>query len=878
MPLWALLIVQIGLNYLSSILSGRKVKRETEIELPQTDPTAPIAVPFGTCLIEGAQLLDYFDFRSEKIKSSGLLAALTGGLVGYLLRPTTGYRYYLGMVFGVCYGKTPQGLEGAKLTEVLIDNRVAWSGVAFANGATTPVEINKPSFFGAEKQEGGVRVLGYWYIGEDYPASPQDPNDYWEDQRGLEMPNYKDMAYFVWHGPSSGLTVSGQTSGYIGNAARLWPISFKVRRQPILVSNGVIGRCGDTPEEGSGIHANPIECLYECLTNTDWGMGIDESQIDGAGSFAGAASTCWGEGLGFSYLWNTTSPVEEMVAELQRYVNGTIWTDLQTGLIKVKLARADYTVGDLATFTNDDFLAIESFTRGSWEDTKNTLRVTFTDQTKPDFGDSTAYWQDLANVQAMGVTEAAEVQYRGCPSIGLANKLAARDGRVLATPLAKLTVKADRKTWLYYPGSLFKFTWTEQGITDMVLRVANIKFGTILDGTITINAIEDVFAAGTATYGDPDPTVWTDPLAGEAADATGAVGEMPYLLAGNDVPKVFGVAARPDSTHVAYDGALDAEIEFLDAEFAATGTLQNTYPQVSVGDFDSGSTLIIESLVDEDNVEAGTTTTIPTQGASLAILGDPATAAHEWIAFQNVTDNGSTLTLNNVWRGLMDTPPLAHAPFTRIWFFAVGAAIFGKPLGSSQSVTFEALTRTMRDQLTSSEATDRSYTTQQRAYRPLPPYYVLLGGSYTNEQQDSGDVVFTWREHSRLVVTQVHKQSATTEASESGVTWEIDLYKTDGTTLLRSVTGLSSPTYTYTNVDELADSGEATLQTRLVAKFYSKRDGLRSLYPWIRYTYREVSPSSFGNGDWILPSQVFDFPRAADSVAGFDELGVEVCS
>ncbi len=875
-----LLLIQVGFQVLSGLLAPKpNVKRETEPQLPEIDQSTPIPVPFGECLIKGAMLLDYLDFKSEPIK-------IRNPSTFFITTLTIGYRYFLGLVFGIGWGKTPQGTEGAVLLEILIDNRVVFTGGAFGNEAT-PVQIDKPSFFGSEKQEGGIRAHIYYYVGEDLGGGGgQNVNAYWQAQRGLTMPNYKDLAYCVWHGPSSAFTIGGKKVGYIGNSARLWPIAFKVRRQTLPISNGVVGRPGDTPAS-TGNHANPIDCLWECLTSTLFGAGIPSSQLylGGAGienSFLAAAYGCWSEGLGFSYLWTSASPVEEMVAEILRYIDGTLWTDVQTGQIRLRLVRADYTPGDLIELSNDDFLEIESFTRGSWADTRGEVRVTFPDHSKVDFEEGTAFWQDLANVQIQGVQDAAEISYRGCPSQALANRLAARDGRVLATPLAKLTAKADRKIFDFHPGKVFKFSWPEQGISQMILRVANMKLGTVLDGAITINAVEDVFAAGVGTYGTPTSTIWTDPLGGEALDSPfGAAAEIPYWVQRDDVPRVFGISSRPDSTHISYDGAIDGEVDVLNAEFTPTGTLQGTYPQVSLGDFDTSNTLIVGSLVDKANIAAGTTTTIPTEGAGLAIIGDPSTSANEWIAFESVTDNGSTLTLNNVWRGVLDTPPLQHAPSTRIWFYAAGNALFVKALGASQAIIFEALTRTMRDQLTSAEATNRNYTTQRRAFRPLPPYYVTLGGSFTNEQQNTGDVVLAWRDHSRLAgvtATQIIKQSATDETAEAGVTWELDLYKTDGVTLLRSVTGLSSTTYTYLNTDELADSGEASLQTRLTAKIYAKRDGLRSLYPWIRFVFREVDPGSFGNGDFILPAQVFDFVYAADTVAGFDALAVDVFS
>lgn len=845
---WVVMLIALGFQIVSNLLAKQpNAKPEEEPKLPRNDGSASIPVVFGECLVTGAQILDYFDFKAVPIKRRN-----PGTL--FLTSVTIGYRYYLGMVFGVCWGKNSRETGGAELMEILIDNRIAWRGTDGTNaeqagggylGALTPLYVRRRSFFGSEQQQGGIEFKGVWYGGGDltYLGFPPTVNAYWEAQRGLTMPIYTDLAYFVFYGPSDTqmpANYNGELSGYIGNTTNLWPIAFKVVRRPLLVSNGVVSACGDTPS-GAGPHANPIECLVEVLTSTDYGAGIPIAQlraeagtIGGIGSFSAAAYQCWSEGLGFSYLWNSASPVEEMVAEILRYVNGVLWTDLQTGLINVLLIREEVTTPPI--YTNDDFLEIESFTRGSWEDTKNDIRVTFPDHEKVDFEESTAYYQEFANRQIQGVADAVEIRFRGCPSMRLANRLAAREARPLATPLARLTARIDRKLWRTAPGGLFRFTWPEQSITNLTLRVANIKLGTILDGRITITAVQDVFAVGRETYGNPDSTVWTDPLAGAAVDALGAAGEIPYWLQRDDVPRAFGVAARPTASHIAYNGALDGDVDALDCDFAPTGTLQAAYPQLSVGDVDSSNSLVIENLVDKSAIVAASHLAIAAEGATLAILGDPS-GNHEWIAFQSITTGSSTVTLNNVWRGLLDTPPRAHAAGTRIWFFSVGNALFTTPLNDGEVAVFEALTRTPRNQLDPSAATNRTVTIRRRAFRPLPPYYVLFGGSYTNEiYGGSGDLVFTWREHARASMLQVLKQSATTETAETGITYEVEVVGQDGTTIGRTVTGLTSPTYTYTSAD-LATDFAGALQTPLYFRFYSKRDGVRSLYPWERRVY-----------------------------------------
>lgn len=861
MAFWILLLIQVGLQILSGLLTNKNAKAEKKLDLPHIDAATPIPVPFGICLIEDPMLVDYLDFKTEAIK-------IRNPATFFITTTTTGYYYYIGMVFGLCWGYTAHE-QKTRLLQILIDNREAWKpvglpgdaprsgGQGIQNGDADPIVINRPSFFGSEKQQGGVRAECYWYCGMDTafpdPVSTQDPNAYWEAQRALAMPNYKDIAYFVWHGPSFGLlspTYGGKRSGLIGNAPRLWPLAFKVSRFPRYLTEGVYSNqmsdvpYADNPPVDSYIHANPIDALYECLISTQWGAGISPAHIYGGlgnnieNQFAAAAGAVYFEGLAFAYLWSSASPVEEMISEILRYVDGALWTDPADGLIKFKLARFDYTPALLPVLSNDDFIEISSFTRGSWRETKSEVRVSFPDQSKSDFEMNTATWRNPANFQIQGANEPMEITFRGCPSLRLANRLAAREGKVVSTPLAKLRGTIDRKVWQFHPCSVFKFNWPEQGISDLIMRVTTMNLGTLMEGTIEIQAAQDVFAEGVATYSPTTSTIWTDPLGGEAEDSPfAAAGEIPYWIQRDDVPRAFGVASRPSSAHPSYDGSLDGEVDLLGVEFTPTGTLLAALDQLSGTDYNTAG-FVVEDVVDADQIVAGDVTSIPTEGSSLAIIGDP-NGNHEWIAFEGFVDNeDGTVDLDNIWRGLLDTPPRDWPIGTRVYFYSVGSSLFVKALADADVAVFEALTQTMRDQLLAADATNHNHTMQSRALRPLPPYYVRMGGSYTNELQATGDVVFTWREHSRLTALEILKQSAATDTAEASTTYEIDIFGEDDVTLLRAVTGLSSPTYTYTNADELSDSGTASLQVRLRAQFYSRRDGLRSLFPWIRYVYR----------------------------------------
>lgn len=896
--MWALIFfaIQVGLSILSSLL-GKKPKPEKKPDIPETSGDAPIQVPFGTCLIPGGELLDYFDYKAVPIKVRSIATL-------WLVPITVGYRYYLGIVWALCWGKTPQGGTangGLRLLEILIDGRSVATPLEIEDGSgiivseigalnhQTPGYIYKPNFFGNEKQEGGIVTRFVFYTGMDFYdgglLEHLTRDAYWQQEATkrdatVKLPHYKDLAYLVWYGPSSanidifhgGTLTAGKLSGYIGNSNRLWPVAFKVKRIPICLGGGPVEAGLGTQPTISGEHANPISCLYESFINTEWGLGMSEDELDGP-SFQGAAFTCWQEGLGWSYLWTNAAPVFELQQEILTFANGTVYSDRQTGKIVCKLSREDYNVDDLEHLTNDDFQEIEEFSRPGWAETKNEVRLTFTDQSKPQFPSETAYWQELANKQQRGETVAEEITYAGSPGMDQALRLAAREGRVFSTPLAQLTATVDRKCWRYHRGKVFVFDWPEEGIEGMVMRVTNVRYGTIQNPAMRIQAVEDIFKVGEATFGEGQQTVWTDPLEADVEQAEVLPGEVPYFLQKDSLVRVFELAERPNSAHQSYDGAADDNVDLVALDFAPTGLLSSEYPQLTAV-YDETETLILNNVIDPDAIEAATAAQIASEGRALAIIGDPAADTHELIAFESAVydDDLEILTLNKVWRGLLDTTPQTHAANTKVWFLMPFAAIFARPFTTGETVTLKALTRTALTSMRVDQATGHDLVTAGRANRPLPPAYVKLGGDYLDEEQETGDLVFTWLERNRLTQTTVLKQSDATVTPESGVEYEVDVYDEDDV-FSHTVTGIASATWTYTNAQEVTDFGE--LQSKLTLLFWSMRDGLRSTEPFIRRVFR-VDPGSFDNGDWILPPQGFDFVRASVDETGWDELGVEV--
>lgn len=828
---WVVLIIIAAQYALGALLQPKPedAKPEDQPEFPSNSETTNIRVTWGTVLIKATQILWHGDFKAEPIKKRRF-----NGL--FFQHYIAGYKYYLGIIQGLCWGKTPQGNEGVDLRAILCDDRIVWKHPENSQKFTN-ILIDEPTFFGSETQEGGLYGTFTLHHGEQWNAFPIVPSAYWSAQIGLTMPDYHDLAYIEWPGYSTfSEAFVSKRQGWMGNSGRAEPFAFLLRRR---VGGLFLGN-GDIQVPGSiHVHQNPIFAIAECYTNMEWGMQVPVSRL--GSSWEGAAVTCFNEGLAWAYDWNRESSIEDMVAEILRYVDGVAYTDLATGKLEIVLARDDYDPDDLDEISDDDNVEIVSLSRGAIIDSKNELRVLFTDRETLLHDERAILVRDSANNASQEATVAATVRYRGCPHGDIAVRVGMRDLRALSLSLWRGTIKVDGKFYKYHPGKVFKFTWPEEGIDQVIMRVTRIKYGTIKDQTIEIEFIEDVFAAGTQTYASPGDTVWTNPIGPAANVINGGVSELPFWYQRNNQMRVIGYAERPGGQGtIGYDAYLNSEVSAEDLDFTATGTLLNDYEQLT-DPTDNGGTLILEDVTDKSAIGAAGAGDIAALGSNLALI--VSSAGVEWIAFESATNNiDDTITLNNVWRGVLDTPPLAHPAGARVWFTSYDAAICEEIFANGTTVNFKPVAKGVRSGATFANAPQFTVVTDQRALRPYPPRFVTLGGSYTNEFQDTGDVELDWRESNRLTETTVVKQDNATITPETVTTYEIDIYGEDDT-VIRNVNGLTAPTYTYTNTDELSDTGKSRLEFFITAKIFSKRDGLRS-YPWIRKVFR-IDPDSF---------------------------------
>lgn len=464
---WVAFIYFVVSLVLSIVLSPKPAKPKAaaleDFDVPVAEEDRPVPVLFGTKRITGANVLWYGDLRTTKIKKKSLFSS-----------QTVGYKYYLGMHLALCHGPVDA------FTKLEAGDKLAWSGTATAN---TTIGVNAPDLFGGQDREGGMSGSLDVMMG----AAAQVVNPYLEAKQGAPQPAYRGVFGLVWNG------------GYIGNTpyVKAWAVTAK----RILA-----GWAGDTPwypekaEVGGGMNAAHI--VYQCLTDAEWGQGSPTSELD-EDNFRDIADQLYDEGFGLNMLWNQSTTIEDFIGIVMDHIAGMLVFDHHAGKYQIRLVRGDYDPATLETFDKSSILEVSNFQRRSWGETINELTISYTD---PDTQKATAIIvQDLGNIRSQQQRVQEKIDMSGINSHTLIRSVAGRELAARSTPLARMDLRANRRLWRYGPGSVIKITWPEYDVDQMVIRILNLKGGTLEDGKITVSAVEDIYALGGIEYSEAPP-------------------------------------------------------------------------------------------------------------------------------------------------------------------------------------------------------------------------------------------------------------------------------------------------------------------------------------------------------------------------------------
>ncbi|MBP8277703.1 MAG: phage tail protein [Propionivibrio sp.] len=718
-----------------------------------------------------------------------------GGSSSYVV----GHRYYAELHLAICHGPVDA------ITRIIVGERTAWSGQVTASQS---IYLNAPALFGGDSREGGVQGTVDIKMG----GPNESVSGYLQQQLGSVIPAFRGVLSLIVQ-----QCLLSSMNPYIK------PWRIEARRIPVAPALGSGNINGD---------ANPAHIIYECLNNAAWGLGYAASEIDAA-SFQTAASTLASEQYGLSLLWEREQPLEEFIAEILRHIDGTLYVHPRTGRFVLKLARADYSLGSLLVLDPSNVIELESFSRPSEAELVNQVTVRYRDRGTDKEAAITVH--DLAALElAGGVVSSVTVDYPGISNGALASRVALGDLQQLSVPLAKLTLIANRQASRLNIGEVFKFTWPELGIAQLVMRVVRVSYGTLTDGRVRLECVEDIFGMPAASYVAPTPTAWVSPLSAPAPVPYRRLGEAPWWTV---VKRLVGesptarseldpqggflvvCASRPsgDSLNVKVltrqgSAAFD-EVESMG--FTPNATLSLAIDEVA-------TVLALGNGQDLESVKTDT----------LAYLDE------EIVAVKAVNPQANTVT---VARGLLDTVPVAHPAGARLWFAEGVEALITEQYLSGESVQVKLLPSTGQGRLAESATSADSHTFANRMSRPYPPGNVKVNGSAW-PKVIVGALSISWAHRDRMQQTAyLVSQTEGHIGPEAGVTYTVRCYN-ENNALQKTVTGLTSASWVYALADESAESGFGRINGKLRIEIEAVRDGVTS---WQKQT-RSVERAGYG--------------------------------
>lgn len=646
--MWVLFLVNLAFAVITSLLAPtQKMKAGSidDFDFPRIDDGSPIFFIAGRVRIDSPNLTWYGDFQNRAIKKRS----------GLFKKSTVGYKYFLGWQLALCLGPN-------------VVLKKLWFGgdePIFEGSASSITD----QVFSDEEAFGGETGGGGYHLNIDfYPGSNDQAKSLYLDEH-IEgpIPNWRGLSYLV-------------ARGYIGNSTSLPLMQAEVERIPDPLGLGVLATIGD---EGD---ANPANVIYEIMTNSFGALGINPVKINTA-SFVAAGQLFYDEDEGFSGGWGgSPSEVSKALQDILHQVDATLYEDPVDGQVYLKPIREDYVIADLVEFNESNIMEMASYSINLWGDTKNKVRVKFTDRQRDYKNDAIAVAEDMSNIAFQSEqVKAVNVDYPHIKRLAHARRHATRDLQIYSTPIANVRATSLRFDMNLRPGTPVKLSYPEYEIADLVMRVKSVDLGDLTNNRLVVELVSDKFSKTDAIYGGGE-NVWEKPSLNAASITQHRVIEAPrwFNNAQSDVidvnaPRVMALPRRPNGSQLSYTlfGRVVGEASYqelgFEIDYPNYATLYTSYSESYTYDTTTG--LELASIDDEEALVVASASEIQNQGINLIMIDD------EIMAFETYEVNGSgRYVLKGIRRGLLDTVPAAHSAGARVvWLGAdhVGAREFG---------------------------------------------------------------------------------------------------------------------------------------------------------------------------------------------------------
>lgn len=576
---------------------------------------------------------------------------------------------------------------------------------------------------------------------------------------------------------------------------------------------------------------NPAHIIRECLTNSVWGIGVAESNIDDS-SFRKAADILYDEQMGMSIKWTDSTSINEFVDNIKEHINAQLYLDRVTNKWKLYLIRDDYNVADLISLNESNIRNLD-FERRTPAECVNSVTVTYWDRERAK--DSTVTVQDIARIAQQGGVISQSIDYKGFTNSDLASRVALRDLKTLSSTLASVSFDVDEmfsESW--HEGMPFKLSDSSYGLSEAVMRIRTIKRGDGINNTVYVEAIEDSFSSPMQSVVEYVPPITSGDST--AKNATAIAFEVPYIELVEqygqdevdsklsnypDLGYVGMAAIRPNNQHVNASLYVDAGAgydERTTLDFCPSAELK-----AEIGYMDSS--FEIQNVAEFELLQAN----------NRIQINDEIMA---FVSFDAVTN------ILTVKRGCFDTVPQKHAAGSKIFGWDNYSGIDDIEYLSGENLLLKALTLTGSDVLELSEATTHSLICSARAIRPYPPANVKINNAFMPSYFED-DFTLTWSDRNRSQQTggQIlgyFEPSVTLESNTQTLLTVIELDANNVELATHSVNVTASNSFTLIKSAMQVDIRSLHVNLKTV------RDGYECLYAFNHTVIRStlVAPSN----------------------------------
>lgn len=712
--------------------------------------------------------------------------------MGSSKKPTLGYWYPRVLHFGV-------SLPVDEVVEIIAGGRTAWKGSVTRSQR---IWIAAKELWGGKKGEGGVEGNVDVMMGEP----DQAPSEYLRSRQGNPQPAYRGKLTLLFAG-----TLFGAMNPY------LKPVAVRVRKaltgwdgSPWYPEKAVIWL-----QDGKVRAMNPAHIIYRSIVNLG-SMRAPRGIIDDA-SFRAAADYYHAQKFGICTTYDGSQSASEFRKRIAFVAGCNYWQDRRDGRYRLQPVTAGYDVDSLPIVTQDDVDAFEEIQAGA-TDAVNRLSATWRDpETRQDR--VTPPYTLLAGVRSAGRVIADTVDYPEIADEALAILLCQRDLDTRGKPIKQFNLTLKSRRHQFDPGSIFRLQLPEEGIGDMVCRLAELDLGTLLEARPRLQVAQDRFALGSTSFVKPIPSPPPPDITPKPAEFRQLI-EVPYGLLAGSLTAAELTALEPDA---GYLGVLAARPPVTTTNYAlATAGPGEAFDERGIGDW-----AVTGQIAEAATALHQAVTLVNARNIERIVAGEMLLWGSEIVRVITLDWDSGAL---RVGRGCVDTVPVAHVAGERLWRLE-DLASDEREYSVGETVRAKVLTRTPGAQLDLDAAPTDNLVIAQRAARPYPPARLRLNGE-AYPAALYGPLTATWAHRDRVLqADRVLDTEAASTGPEPGTTY-IARWFVDGA-IARTQAGLTGTSDSFTPP---AGSGGKTVRVEIEAV----REGLTS-WQRLNHTFRYVA-------------------------------------